>query len=394
MNRLPVKDVISGWQLAPETAPPAAWWPQEVLHLTVLDEITGQPPAVMPTVSTTTPGFLARASGTGAGLVGQPLQQFRPAFVTGAQLEIALSGSGFMPLTVSTTIGAGTEPNYPDAFAPVTVPSPVVLHRNPVTISGRTVSHTGVVRTNATVSLDGIWLTLADHANPPASPNLVTLASPLYADRDTTGTIALQSFTPAQPAQTKTLLLPANVGDTSVRLSDGVGLAVDDVMAFDSQDPGRAEYLPVTVVTNLGADATFPATAALAFPLRRPHPLGATAIPMTPGTFGTTIPLSMAARAGDVTLVLSAKMMGLDTPNTVVIARGGNAAAEYHVASLIGGRSDSVGHVVLPPVHRVAKLRLRVTDPNELKPLLLDVMLPLGSSALTVDFRFPPPWQQ
>ncbi len=382
MSLLPVKDAISGWRLAPETPPPAAWWPQSVLLVSMLDEITGQPPTLTPLASTTTQGLLARASGALAGLVGQPLQEFLPGFVTAVPLQLMLYGSGFLPVTLTAAIGA--EAGYRNSFVPVDLGT-VALHRDPITISGRTVSRTHVVRVGATVSLAGFWLTLADLANPPAAPNLITLTSPLYADRDTTGTIASQPLT---AATTKTLLQPANVGDTAIRLSDQVGLAVGSIIAFDPQDPGRAEYLAVTGITALGAGPTFPAIVALAFPLIRPHVLGATAVQMIPGAAGAANPLSAAGRAGDVTLLPSA-MTGLAAANAPVVIAGGGAAAEFHLASPIDGTSDASGYVTLPPVHRVAQLQLRVHHPVETTDLLSDVMLPLGSTTLTLDFVFP-----
>jgi hypothetical protein len=381
MTLPPVQDVASGWRLAPDGPMPAAWWPQELLSVAMVDEVTGLPPAVTLLASTTTPGVVARAGETNAGLVGQPLQCFQPGFITGAALQLALSGPGYLPLTLSAAFGA--EGGYPDAFTPIDL-GVQALHRKPITISGRTVSHSGVVRSGTTVSLDGFWRTLADLANPPASPNLVSLASPLYVDRDATATIAAQPMTAAP--QTKTLLQPANVGDASVVLSDPIALAVGGVVAFDAQDPGRVEYLPITGITDLGPGAIFPAAVTLAFPLTRPHAAGATVIPMTLGAAGTANTLSTAARTGDVTL-LPAAMSGLASPTPVVIA-GPGAPAEYNIASPISGTSVQ-GNVTLPPVHRAAQLRLRAHHAAEPVDLIRDLMLPLGVSALTVDFVFP-----
>jgi hypothetical protein len=350
----------------------------------MIDEITGEPPAVTPRTSTTVSGLEARATGSLAGLVGQPLRRYRPGFATGAPLNLTLSGPGFLPLTLNQNLGA--EPGYPDAFTPIDLGS-VALHRSPVTIGGRTISRTGVVRTGATVSLSGVWLTLADLANPPTAPNLVTLASPLYVDRSAATTIATQPMTAAPPAQAKTLLRPGNVGDTSATLSDAVGLAVGTIVAFELQDPGRAEYLAVTAITHMGAGPTFPAVITLAFPLASPHAQGAPAIRMIPSAAGVANGLSAPSRAGDVSLLLSA-MAGLSSATTVVVA-GGGGAPEYHLASPIAGTSDVQGYVTLPPVHRAAQLRLRVHHPAESVDLQRDVMPPLGVDTLTIDFVFP-----
>jgi hypothetical protein len=380
---LPVKDALSGWRLAPDGPIPAAWWPQELLSVAILDEITGLPPVVTPFAATTTPGVTARASATNAGLVGQPLARFRPGFIASSPLQLALSGPAYLPLTLNTQFGA--EPGYPHVFTPVDLGT-VELHREPITISGRTVSHNGVVRAGAKVNLNGLWLTIADLANPAAAPNLVSLATPLYADRNTTATIAARPMTAAP--QTKTLLQPGNVGDASVVVSDWLGLASGAVLALDPQDPFRAEYLAVTGITNLGPGPAFAAVVTFAFPLARTHAAGATAVPMILGAAGPPNALSAAARSGDVAL-LPVAMAGLSAPQTPVMISGPGAPAEYTLASPIAGVSGPDGYVTLPPAHRAAQLELRANHPAEPADLIFDVMLPLGVSALTVNFVFP-----
>ena len=45
--------------------------------------------------------------------------------------------------------------------------------------------------------------------------------------------------------------------------------------------------------------------------------------------------------------------------------------------------------MTLPPVHRAAQLQLRAHHAAEPTDLIRDVILPLGVSALTIDFVFP-----
>ena len=80
------------------------------------------------------------------------MQLYRPGFIAGASLDLALSGAGYLPVRLSGSFGA--EAGYPGAFAPIDL-GVVSLHREPVTIAGRAVSHGGAVRAGATVSLDG-----------------------------------------------------------------------------------------------------------------------------------------------------------------------------------------------------------------------------------------------
>jgi hypothetical protein len=386
MTAFPVIDKISGWSLAPVTPPPLAARVQAVLIAQLVDEITAMPPLTRLSATTETAGIAARATAGGlAGLVGQPLTRFGPGFVTGAPLQLTLTGRGYLPISVTAKIGP--EPLYPAAFTPVALGT-IALHRTPVSLAARTVSRTRTVRAGTTVTLEGIWPALADLASAsPAPPNLVALASPLYADRGSTATIARQNLSLAPPAEAKVLLRPGNAGSMSVRISDRVSLVPGSIIALDPQDPGRAEYLTVTALTDTGATADQPATLALAFPLTRRHVAGAAAIRAIPAVAGPANSLARTARAGDVALFPSV-MAGLDNSMNAVVISGG-AADEHHIASLVSGSSDALGYVRLPPLHRVAQLRLRAHHPAEPADLLQDVMLPFGVAGQTLDLVFP-----
>lgn len=386
MTAFPVVDSVSGWQLAPDGPFAAAAYPQAVLALTLLDEVTGAPPNPAPIATTETMGLTPRVSAGGlAGLAGRPLSCFAPGFIVGAPLQLSLSGSGFLPIDLNSSIGA--EPGYPSAFTPVQLGT-VTLHRTPVVITGRTISRTGIVRAGTAVTVDGIWLTLVDVPGaPPVAPNWLTIASPLYASRDTTGTVAQQNLTPAPASEVKVLMQPGNVGETTIQVSDQGGLSVGTIVALDAQDLGRAEYLAITSITSLGPGANFQAALSLAFPLARQHVTGAGVIRMIPAAAGATNALSRAAGAGDVTL-FPGSMTGLDASMSAVAVAGG-AATEYHAASVIAATSDAAGFVTLPPVHRVAQLRLRAHHPAEPTDLLRDVMLPFGMTAMNLDLVFP-----
>jgi hypothetical protein len=386
MTRIfPVLDAISGWRLAPDTPPPLAAYPQEVLVMSVLDE-TGLPPEVPLAASTATTGLLARADADGlAGLAGIPLTRFLATSVIGAALQLTLDGAGYITLSLSTTLGG--QAGYPDAFAPANLDT-VTLHRAPVIIAGRVVDASQASLNNAAITVNGVWPTMASLQNPaPAAPNLIALLSPLYADRDATATVAAQNLTAGAP--TKTLLLPGNVGDTTLRLSDQVGLALSSIIGLDQQDPQQGEYVSVVSITQAGATPQQPATAMLPFPLARPHALGTAAIPMTPAAAGAANALARPAQVGDVTM-FPAAMSGLDdTMSAVVVAGGGVATVERHAASLYVAPSDVNGHMVLPAVHRLAQLQLRVHHPSQATDLLTAVILPFGVKTITLNLAFP-----
>ena len=378
-------DAISGWSLAPDNTPVIGARSQVMLTATLIDEITGLPPERLLQATTSNAGLLARmAEGGLAGLVGQPLAHFSPGFITGAKLQLSINGAGYLPLVLTAAIGS--EPDYPGAFAPVPLGS-VALHRIPISLAGRTVSRTRTVRAGATVTLDGIWLTLADLFSPAAAPNLVTLASPLYADRGGGATVAQQNLTAAPATEAKQLLQPGNIGDAAVRLSDQQSLAIGDILALDAQNSARAEYLAIVGIADPGSSSDQPASAVLAFPLARPHRAGAVAIRMIPSVAGATNTLARPALSGDVTLY-PASMNGLDATMTALVVSGG-AADEYHAAGLVAATSDADGYLRLPPLHRLAQLRLRVHHPAEPTDLLRNVMLPFGVVELVLDLAFP-----
>jgi hypothetical protein len=387
MTPYPVIDAISGWSLAPDGPPQGAFYEQAVLTVTLLDEITGLPPAVPIAAVTPTTGLTARASAGGqAGLVGSPVALYAAGFTTGAPLQISFTGAGFLPLSLSASLGG--EPGFPETFQPVEL-STVALHRQPVQLTGRTVSSAHAVLGGASVTLGGIWMTLADvAANPaPAAPNLISLGSPLYADRDTTAMVAQCNLTQAPPAEAKTLVRPGNVGDTAVIVSDAVGLAAGTIIGLDPDDPQRGEFLAITAVTQLGSGTGTAASLALPLPLVRPHAAGAKSIRMIAAPVGAANSLSLASRAGD-TAVFPATMNGLDSTMSYAVISGGAAPQEYHGAAAIQVTSDPVlGFFRLPPVHRVAQLRLNVAHPLQ-TPFVRDVMLPLGADSLFLDLVF------
>jgi hypothetical protein len=390
MSPYPVLDAISGWRLAPDDPAPVASFAQAILTATVIDEITAAPPVIPPVATTTTTGLIPRATAGGiAGLVGRPFARYPTATsASGAAVQLMLAAPGYLPLSLTANLGPQPA-TYPGAFTPAALGT-VALHRAPILFSGRVASHTTGPLAAATVTLDGIWATLADLVNPAPSPaDVVALASPLYAARNATATVAQQNLAAAPPAEAKTLLAPGNVGDASVRLSDWQTLAAGSILALDPQDPARAEYVSVDAITPLGIGPAFPATIALTFPLARPHPRGSTAIRMIPAAAGAANTLSRPTQPGDVSL-FPATMTGLDaTMNAVVVSGGGGAADEIHAAGLVTGASDPAGYVRLPAIHRIAQLRLRTHHPSQPTDLLTEIMLPFGADTFTRDLIFP-----
>ena len=377
----PVLDIQSGWRLAPDPQPPAAACVQQVLVMQLVDEINGQPPDPPPAAATTTSGLTARADANGlAGLVGTPLALFPTALSSGATLQLTLDGPLYVQMTLATTLILPAD--YPDSFIAANLDQ-IALHRAPVTIVGRVVDSSGTGLAGADVAITGLWPTVASlHNATPAPANLVALLSPLYAARDVTATVAAASLTAAAPV--KTLVKPGNVGDVSLRLSDQLGLAVGDVLALDQQDLARGEYVSIAAITDGGVTPQGAVTVSLALPLARLHAAGAAAAPMTATVAGPATGLARAAQVGDVTL-FPAAMAGLGAATAAVIVSGGGPAPdELHAASLYSASSDSAGHFVLPPLHRLAQVQLLAHHPPQ-TDLQSAVILPLGAATLKLN---------
>ena len=102
MSPYPVKDVLSGWDLAPDPDPPAAAFSQAVMFATLVDEVTARPPAPVVQASTTVAGLIPRATSGGAvGLAGQPITKYTATSAAGAALDLTLAAPGYLPLTLT-----------------------------------------------------------------------------------------------------------------------------------------------------------------------------------------------------------------------------------------------------------------------------------------------------
>jgi hypothetical protein len=386
------------WRFSPEDPPPLADRIQAVLRLNVHDEITGGPPDVGMRVMSSSPGLAPRATRGGlVGLIGRPLALWQPGFVAGAPLAMTVTADGFLPLDVAATLGP--QPGYPASFAPVDLPD-ADLHRQPAAISARTVAKDRTVLSGTTVQVTGVWQAQADLTNPAAPANLVAIACGLYADRPLGGSVARIDITLAPLAQAKTLLAAVSAGALQLRASDQSGLAAGSLVAIDPLDPGRAEVIPVTAITDAGSGPDLPATLVLAHALRRDHAQGAMVVLTTPGPPGAANPLARAARAGDVTL-FTATMTGLDATLAAVEVSGGGAPAEYHgisaglppppspyrAASIYQAISDADGYLRLPPIHRVAQVQLTADHPAQ-PQLVQPVPLDWGRDEIILDLVF------
>jgi len=339
-----------------------------VLEVRLLDELSGRPVRGHMHIQTAYRGLSPRVSVDGlVGLVGRPREVF-PALnpldpnAQTYDVEFSVSATRYLPLTRRVTIPMIA--NFPDVFTPALID--VELHRQPIFILGRTVEIAGNgTRPLAGVDLSviGIWPSLppANVALPPADPpNFVSLRPPLNRAR-TTATGRLRRREMALVAgQDKHLMDNVGPGVTTVRLSDGINLTANDILAIDPLDPDHVEFLTIQTV----APSTTPTsltTVTLTHPIAESHRRDALVQRALPQAPGANNPLSRNAQAGDVCIFLNS-IMNLGAATVVEVSGPIGAPVEYHRVSRFETTSDADGYFRLPLLSRVAQLDLQADD--------------------------------
>ena len=383
------RTVLAGetsWYFSPEVPPPTvADRSQAILRLRLVDETTGLPPVLAVAAATTLPGATARASDGGlVGVVGQPSVAFYAPTIATARVDLTVTAAGFLAITLDEAVGA--QPGYPDAFAAMDL-GDVMLHRAPTWLSGRMVSRSTGPLSGGTVRVSGVWARMQHPAAAAAAPDAMPCYAGIYADRDTSATMARRNFTPS--AATKSLLLPGVAGDITLRLSDSVGIAAGDVVAVEPGDPERLEYIGIHSIA-AGSSADQPATLTLDFPLRRDHREGAVVTRAIAGAGGPTNPLSLAARRGDAS-VWTTSLGGIGASTSAIEITGGGVGLqpEYQPSARYQTSSGTEGDYALPPIHRVAAVELTATHASQPNPLKQIVVLGWGQTTVITDFVFP-----
>jgi len=341
-----------------DAPPPAGSRWRSIARARVVDEISGEP--VLQTIAVTSErrDLVARnASGGIVGLIARPAHVFPALDVLPVDLDMTVAASGFLPRRLSGTLGpiAG----FPTAFAPLDF-GEVALHRPGVTLAGRVVSNMTTPQpiAGATVTIDAVWSTLPPaHWSPPAlaePPDLVALRPGLHAARDAGAAIAQRDL--ALSAQAKVLLLPLAADATRARLSDRDGLGAGGVLVVDRDDPSRVEAIEMAhVETTYATDQ--PAWVTLAHPARHLHRTGAVCTDGTPQAAVAPTTLSVSGGPGDRVAVLAAAPAWPD--GAFVEIDDGIGAREFQRIERYATASDAEGHFRLPPIARVALVRLR-----------------------------------
>jgi hypothetical protein len=357
------------YTIAPDDEPAIGRRTWALVEGAVTDELTTYTPLVPLSVDSPNLGVTPRVADGGiVGLAGIPVDAFSTLKTTPSFVDLTISASGYIPVSIHQTIAAiGT---FPDDFD--TTPLPLIaLHRVPIAITGQVAVSSGVTSlpsVGATVTVTGIWRTLpaANAVVPPVAPDFVSLLPAIYIARaKTTTKIRQQPLTQILIAD-KHLLLDAQADDDIVKISDCVGLAVNDVIAIDAADPYRTEYLTIKAIFQASTPIQ-PARIQLTIPLQATHRFNAIVRKVTVGAAGASTPLADDAIVGDVCAFVGG-VATLQPATTVSIDDGVNPI-EYHAVSYFTATTVAGGFYRLPPLSRVAQLNLQANN-GTLSPVL------------------------
>ena len=372
------------WRYASDDPQPAiADRSQVILQARLIDEVLDSAPTQLLSVSTSVRGAIARAiEGGRVGVIGQPaLAYFGPTIANG-RANLSVRADGFLPLELESTLGP--QPGYPAAFNLRDL-GLIALRRRPVRLMGRVVSRTAGPLNAATVSITAVWPVLQQPAGPAQPADAMPLLAGLYRDR-TNGTVRRRNFTPA--VEIKTLMRPAVAGDTVVRLSDSVNIGAGQVLGIEFGDPERLELIGIASMTS-GSTPDQPADVTLDHPLRRSHPERASAARAVPaGGVGPANLITRPARRNDATIWLSG-MTGIAAGTNSIEISGGPEPDEYQPTTTYSVPSLPLGQYTLPPIHRIAAVRMTVSHASQPTPIVRKVMLAWNAATQTEDFVFP-----
>jgi hypothetical protein len=309
-------------------------------------------------------------------------------------VQIRALGPGAQQVTLTTglvhghAIGEPVVPVVPDDFAPTDL-GDLAMHREPVVMLGRTMQASGSATTplaGARVTVTGIWRRLPPSTVvvPPAAPNLVSLHTPLRANRIAGTDVLRRRNLSLVAGGDKQLLDDIPAGERLMRLSNRQNLGPGNVLLIDADDPDRAEYVTINTIAG-SSTPTEPARITLHYPFAYAHRRDTRVQRVMPQPQGAVRQFVVHALAGDTTIFLSS-LTGLATGNQVWMTDG-MRPDEYHRIRRYVALSDADGYYRLPPLSRVAQLELRA-EHGALTPIHLEFRPDYSLRENRMDFVF------
>ena len=350
------------YTVSPEPESPLGFRTWAIVRGRLLDEINGQPPQGAITLNSPFAGISPRlGSGGMIGFAGIPVRAFPQLKTLAYTVPVSIEPDGYLPLFRRVPIPL--DANFPANFTPSDM-GDLLLHRLPTFVEGRVVLNTGIASSaiaGAVITLTGLWRTPppAHLVVPPSPPDLVSLNPGIYFDRATAGSqVQGLNFTGA-PGPDKQLLQDAASSQSQILLSDRKLIAPNDILAIDTLDPARTEYVAIKTIAGASTD-DLPARITLVSALRAVHRQGATVHKVQFANVGAAIALTEDTIAGDVCLFVNG-VATLASASLLSVAQGANPV-EYHAASYFRATSDAQGFFRFPPVSRVGHCAFHCHD--------------------------------
>lgn len=350
------------YTVSPDVEVPLGFRTWAVIRGRLLDEMTNQPPDSQTSIDSDFSGISPRVAAGGlVGFAAIPVRAFPELKNAPVTVPVTVGASGYLPLFRNVPIAQ--DANFPASFTPGDM-GDLRLHRLPTQVGGRVVLNTGIAPSaisGATVSLTGLWRTPppANLVVPPDPPDIVSLSPGTYFDRAAAGSQVQGLDFLGAPGPDKQLLSDARDGQAQLFLSDRVSIAPGDILAVDTADSGRTEYLAIQAIAGASA-SDLPARITLVASLRSTHRQGATVHKVQFQNVGTAIPLGQDAIAGDACVFVNG--LGSLSSAPLLSIQQGVPPVEYHAAAYFRAVSDAQGFFRLPPLSRVAQCALHCHD--------------------------------
>lgn len=347
--------------------PPMADRFRAVMRGRFVDELTGLGVTAAMAVTSTVDYLHPRVATNGiAGLAANPYRRFPQLENNTMPVHMRVEAARYISREFIEDLGPfntgiGSPADYPNFFAPIEL-GDIGMHRAPTLIKGRCAQINGANRTGldtVTVAITGLWHTFPAADQDPAlfmeAPNIISLRQTLY--RECVAGIDLLRARVLTPnlGDEKQLLEATRVGAQQIRVSDQVNTVVNDVIAIDSNNSDLVEFIRIAQIDG-ASTVNQPATLTLAYPLKKEHREGVTAIVVQPQAASANNHFTRDAYVGDKTLFLDG-LVDLSSNVTIEITDG-LAEPEYHAISLYSVNSDPNGFYRLPPLSRVAQAEI------------------------------------
>jgi hypothetical protein len=284
------------------------------------------------------------------------------------------------PGTNEVTLERAVDSPYPAGgrVQPLPADQSLELHREPIVIAGRVLKKTGAKNlplAAAGVRVSKIWRQLPPAGTivgpeppvaggvpppPPWDPPIATLWPPSYANIPPSGSLEIEDRPIDGAMSAKALLDDVAAGSVELRLSDGVGLNVNDVIAVDADDEGRREIVEVTSIS-LAGTANDWSQVSISYPLALNHGRGRLIRRLQPTAPAIVRGLNYAVTPGDEGVLFDTT--GIAGSHQVrLVDAGPPAVRSFHRVTVLTAVSDAQGFYRLPPLTRAGKIEISAKD--------------------------------